>query len=59
MIEYAIRMAQFPQSNLLSEIQSRGELSPAHVDALAAQIARFHLEAPAWTRNTRWARPKP
>ncbi|WAF85088.1 AAA family ATPase [Metapseudomonas otitidis] len=45
-IEYAIRMAQFPQSNLLSEIQSRGELSPAHVDALAEQIARFHLEAP-------------
>lgn len=45
-IEFAIRMAQFPQANLLSEVQSRGELTPAHIDALAVQIAQFHMESP-------------
>ncbi|MGM3422732.1 AAA family ATPase [Pseudomonas sp. MS15a(2019)] len=45
-IEYALRMREFPQSQLLSEVQQRGELTQAHIDALAAQIARFHLSAP-------------
>jgi len=45
-IEYALRMREFPQSQLLSEVQQRGELSVAHIDALAEQIARFHLAAP-------------
>ncbi|PAU55876.1 hypothetical protein BZL41_20310 [Pseudomonas sp. PIC25] len=46
-IEYAVRMRQFPQSNLLGEIQARGELTGAHIDALARQIARFHLTTPS------------
>ncbi|WP_271409198.1 bifunctional aminoglycoside phosphotransferase/ATP-binding protein [Pseudomonas sp. Q1-7] len=45
-IEYVLKMRQFPQDNLLSALQARGELTPAHVDALAGQIARFHLAAP-------------
>jgi hypothetical protein len=45
-IEYAIRMRQFPQDQLLGEIQSRGELDVEHIDALAELIARFHLAAP-------------
>ncbi len=45
-IEYAVKMRQFPQSQLLGEIQARGDLTPEHVDALAAQIASFHLSAP-------------
>jgi aminoglycoside phosphotransferase family enzyme/predicted kinase len=45
-IEYAIKMRQFPQSQLLSETQARGELSRDHIDALAKQIAHFHLHAP-------------
>lgn len=45
-IEYALKMRQFPQENLLSEIQARGELNDAHIDALAEQIATFHLNAP-------------
>ncbi|MGV8843278.1 MAG: AAA family ATPase [Pseudomonas sp.] len=45
-IEYAIKMRQFPQSQLLGEIQARGELSTDHIDALAQQIASFHLDAP-------------
>ena len=46
-IEYALKMRQFPQSQLLSDVQARGELSEAHIDALAKQIADFHLQTPA------------
>lgn len=46
-IEYALQMRQFPQSQLLSEVQARGELSEAHVDALAVKIADFHHRTPA------------
>lgn len=46
-IEYALKMRQFPQSQLLSAVQSRGELTPAHIDALAQQIADFHARTPA------------
>ncbi|MBT8769467.1 bifunctional aminoglycoside phosphotransferase/ATP-binding protein [Metapseudomonas boanensis] len=45
-IEYVLKMRQFPQDNLLSALQARGELTPAHIDALAAQIASFHMAAP-------------
>jgi len=45
-IEYALKMRQFPQSQLLGEVQARGELTSAHIDALARQIAHFHLNAP-------------
>nr|WP_218572787.1 bifunctional aminoglycoside phosphotransferase/ATP-binding protein [Pseudomonas sp. R-28-1W-6] len=46
-IEYALKMRQFPQSQLLSAVQARGELSAAHIDALAKQIADFHGRTPA------------
>ncbi|WP_010487666.1 bifunctional aminoglycoside phosphotransferase/ATP-binding protein [Pseudomonas sp. S9] len=45
-IEYALKMRQFPQDQLLSEVQARGELSEAHIDELAEKIAQFHLSAP-------------
>ncbi|UYP31390.1 bifunctional aminoglycoside phosphotransferase/ATP-binding protein [Pseudomonas sp. Z8(2022)] len=45
-IEYALKMRQFPQEQLLSAIQVRGELNNTHIDALAEQIATFHLNAP-------------
>ncbi|HBX57901.1 AAA family ATPase [Pseudomonas sp. UBA2684] len=45
-IEYALKMRQFPQNQLLSDVQARGELSEAHIDALAAQIAHFHQNTP-------------
>ncbi|MCU1718760.1 AAA family ATPase [Pseudomonas sp. 5P_3.1_Bac2] len=46
-IEYALKMRQFPQSQLLSAVQARGELTSAHIDALAKQIADFHATTPA------------
>ncbi|HLD66659.1 MAG TPA: AAA family ATPase [Pseudomonas sp.] len=45
-IEFAIKMRQFPQNQLLGDLQARGELTVEHIDALARQIARFHLNAP-------------
>ncbi|GIZ12233.1 bifunctional aminoglycoside phosphotransferase/ATP-binding protein [Pseudomonas sp. NCCP-436] len=45
-IEYALKMRQFPQEQLLSALQARGELAAAHIDALAEQIAIFHQQAP-------------
>lgn len=45
-IEYALQMRQFPQSQLLDAVQARGELSAEHIDALAEQIASFHQQTP-------------
>nr|WP_221189901.1 bifunctional aminoglycoside phosphotransferase/ATP-binding protein [Azomonas macrocytogenes] len=46
-IEYLLKMQEFPQSQLLEHIQARGELNNGHIDALAEQIAHFHLQTPA------------
>jgi aminoglycoside phosphotransferase family enzyme/predicted kinase len=43
-IEYALKMRRFPQEALFSRMLDRGELTAGHIDALAAQIARFHAE---------------
>lgn len=45
-IEYLLQMREFPQTQLMAEVQARGELTDAHIDALAEQIAKFHLGIP-------------
>ncbi|MGV8917776.1 MAG: AAA family ATPase [Pseudomonas sp.] len=45
-IEYALKMRQFPNSQLLSTLQANGELTTAQIDELATLIAEFHLRAP-------------
>lgn len=45
-IDYALKMRQFPQNHLLSALQQNGELNTGHIDALAEQIAQFHHSAP-------------
>ena len=45
-LDYALKMRQFPQHDLLADVQARGELTAAHVDDLARQLAAFHLKAP-------------
>ncbi|MCU1720636.1 MULTISPECIES: AAA family ATPase [unclassified Pseudomonas] len=45
-IEYALKMRQFPQEQMLSTLQANGELTTAHIDQMAKQIAEFHLQAP-------------
>jgi aminoglycoside phosphotransferase family enzyme/predicted kinase len=44
-IEWALRMREFPQDALLSQMAERGALTPVHVDALAASVAVFHARA--------------
>ena len=44
--EYALKMRQFPQEQLLAQVQARGELNERHIDALALQIADFHRDTP-------------
>jgi aminoglycoside phosphotransferase family enzyme/predicted kinase len=41
-IEYAVKMKQFPQQNLLTHILHHGQLHAVHIDGLAKQIADFH-----------------
>ncbi len=41
-LEYAVRMREFRQEGLLDAALLRGELTPAHVDRLAALVANFH-----------------
>ncbi|WP_234830001.1 bifunctional aminoglycoside phosphotransferase/ATP-binding protein, partial [Pseudomonas savastanoi] len=45
-IEYALKMKQFSQDGLLSTLQANGEVTTAHIDELARQIAGFHLSSP-------------
>ncbi|MBJ9978044.1 AAA family ATPase [Pseudomonas sp. S75] len=45
-IEYALKMRQFPQGQLLGTLQANGELTAGHIDQMARQIADFHLQAP-------------
>ncbi|HEX8009773.1 MAG TPA: AAA family ATPase [Casimicrobiaceae bacterium] len=41
-LEYAVKMREFPQDALASGLLARGELGPADIDALAANVASFH-----------------
>jgi uncharacterized protein len=41
-VEYAVKMRQFPQDTLLTNLFERGELTPELVQELARVIAEFH-----------------
>jgi len=44
-IEYAVRMAQFPQQAQFDRMLARGALEPVHIDAVARLVADFHRRA--------------
>lgn len=44
-IEYAVRMRQFAQENILDQRLARGELSENDIDALAHEVAQLHRRA--------------
>jgi hypothetical protein len=44
-LEYAVRMRQFPQAGLLSRIAAEGKLSEAHVDEIAELVTQMHARA--------------
>jgi len=56
-LDYAVRMREFPQSALLSSTLGRRELTPAHVDALARRVANFHLGIPAAAADSPYGDP--
>jgi aminoglycoside phosphotransferase family enzyme/predicted kinase len=41
-IEYMVKMRQFPQQALLTQMLARGALTDAHIESLAETIADFH-----------------
>ena len=41
-VEYAVKMREFPQEALASRMLAGGAFGAAHVDALAAEVAAFH-----------------
>ncbi|OGT20086.1 MAG: hypothetical protein A2V90_07275 [Gammaproteobacteria bacterium RBG_16_57_12] len=41
-LDYAVRMRQFPQSAMLAEVLARNELTAGQLDRLVDDIARFH-----------------
>lgn len=42
-IEYAVQMRRFPQDALLTRVLAAGQLTAAHIDQLADEVAAFHL----------------
>lgn len=44
-VEYALKMRQFPQKSLFSEMFERGELTEAHTEELGRVVAHFHKNA--------------
>jgi aminoglycoside phosphotransferase family enzyme/predicted kinase len=56
-IEYAVKMREFSQDALLSHMLDRGELTTAHIDALADCIAAFHGAIEVASADGRFGRP--
>lgn len=52
-LEYALKMREFPQAALLTHVLSRGALTAAHIDTLAATVAAFHGSAATARPNAR------
>jgi len=57
-VEYAVKMRQFDQEGLLSRVLARDELTTAHVDAIAAEVASFHGSAARASANLPYGRPE-
>ena len=57
-IEYAVRMREFPQEALADRVLARGELTSRHIDALAALVAEFHLRTQCSGENDGYGAPE-
>jgi hypothetical protein len=57
-LEYAVRMREFPQSELLPALLARGELTPMHLDRLARRVADFHAEIEIAAPESPWGTPE-
>lgn len=56
--EYAIKMVQFPQDQLLDKILQRGELTHQHIDEIASTTAAFHQRTESANLDTEFGSPE-
>ena len=56
-IEYAVRMRQFPQQDLLSNIVARHGLEAAHIDEIVGLLADLHARVDVADPATDYGRP--
>lgn len=57
-IEYAVKMVQFDQSALLTEVLLRHELLPDMIDQLADRIATYHQNIPSTPKDNPYGSPE-
>ena len=53
-IEYAVKMRQFPQQAQLDRMLLAGKLLPQHIDVFAQRIAKFHQQIDTATSTTQY-----
>jgi aminoglycoside phosphotransferase family enzyme len=56
-LDYAVKMREFPQDALASRRIAGGDFGAAEIDALAARVAEFHAGAPAAGPEGRFGTP--
>lgn len=56
-VEYAVKMRQFPTTSQFDALLSRGELTAQHVELLADAIAAFHRTAPRADESSNFGAP--
>lgn len=56
-IEYAIKMRQFPQEQLLDKLLQAGQLTSAHIDQIANITAHFHQRTEQASADTDFGTP--
>ena len=56
-LEYAVMMRQFPAEMRLDHVADRGGLQPGHIDALADQLASFHIHSPSAPQDSNYGEP--
>lgn len=56
-VDYAVRMREFPQEQLLDRVLAGGGFTPAQVDALAVRVADFHRDARPAPADSPWGNP--
>ena len=55
-IDYAVRMQQFRDDQLLSRLAAESRLTTTHVDQLADQVSQFHCRIDAAPRSSTYSR---
>ena len=56
-IEYAVHMRRFPRAAMMDSLLADGHITAAHIDKLAATIARFHATLPPAAADTPFGSP--